>query len=163
MLSIRILGVEDAELFVEVRRLSLRTDPESFSARPETDEGSKLESARKRFATASPENGFVVGAFESNLAGIVGVIRASASSARIWGFYVRTETRGRGIGRALVEHALGVARQMPGVTRVELGVSRASRAARHVYIAAGFQETSFDAETSTHYMALELALEVDHD
>jgi ribosomal protein S18 acetylase RimI-like enzyme len=111
-----------------------------------------------RQGTATPGDGpFVLGAFESTLAGIVGVIRASATSARIWGFYVKPESRGRGIGRSLMQRAIDIVRQMPDVVSVELGVSSRSSAARHVYIAQGFRDTRFDAETDTHYMALELA------
>ena len=36
-MPIRLFTIDDASLFVDIRRLSLCTDPESFSARPETD------------------------------------------------------------------------------------------------------------------------------
>jgi ribosomal protein S18 acetylase RimI-like enzyme len=157
MLPIRMLSVEDAPLFVEVRRMSLRTDPSSFGSRPDTDPMSRHEIARERFARATPEDGpIVLGAFDSELVGMIGMIRVAATSAQIWGFYVRPESRGRGTGRALVRRALDVARQMPGVCSVELGVSMQSSAARHLYIEAGFQDTRFDAETETQYMALQL-------
>jgi ribosomal protein S18 acetylase RimI-like enzyme len=160
MSQTRVLTVDDASLFMEIRRSSLRTDPDSFSARPETDAWSKLETARQRFLTASPENGPVVlGAFESNLIGVIGLLRSSVTAVRIWGFYVRPDCRGGGTGRALVQHALEIARQMPSVVRVELGVGHTSTAARHVYEQCGFHETAFDAETGTHEMSLELAPE----
>ena len=157
MSPIRLLTIDDASLFVEIRRLSLCTDPDSFSARPETDAWSKLETARQRFSTATLENGpFVLGAFDPNLVGVIGLIRATPVAARVWGFYVRPECRGGGVGRALVQRAIEVARQMPGVARVELGVADKSIAARHVYLQSGFRETGFDAETGGHDMILEL-------
>src|SRR5262245_52966667 len=153
---IRVLTVEDASLFAEMRRSSLSTDPDSFSARPETDAWSKLETARQRFSTATPENGPVVlGAFDSNLVGAIGLIRSSLVTAGIWGFYVKPERRGAGIGRVLVQHALEVARQMPSVVRVELSVAHTSTAARHVYEQSGFHEVTVDAQTGAHEMSLE--------
>jgi ribosomal protein S18 acetylase RimI-like enzyme len=157
MLAIRVLTIDDASLFVDIRHLSLCTDAESFSARPETDAWSRLETARQRFSTATFEDGpFVLGAFDSNLVGIIGVIRAMPVAARVWGFYVKPECRGGGVGRALVQGAIELARQMPGVARVELGVADRSTAARHVYAQSGFRETRFDARTGTHDMVLEL-------
>jgi ribosomal protein S18 acetylase RimI-like enzyme len=157
MSAIRRLTLDDVALFVEIRRLSLQTDPDSFSARLETDAGSKLETARERFAAATPANGpFVLGAIDAKVLGIVGVIRSSPTSSEIWGFYVRPECRGGGLGRALLLRAIEVTRQMPGVTRIELGVSQASTAARHLYVAAGFRDVRFDAGTRTQYMKLDL-------
>jgi len=157
MLPIRLLTIDDASLFVDIRRLSLCTDLDSFSARPETDAWSRLETARQRFSTATLEDGpFVLGAFDSNLVGVIGVIRATPVAARVWGFYVMPECRGGGVGRALVQGAIRVARQMPGVARIELGVADKCTAARHVYAQSGFRETGFDAMTGGHDMILEL-------
>ena len=160
MSPIRLLTIDDASLFVEIRRLSLCTDPDSFCARPETDAWSKLETARQRFSTATLENGpFVLGAFDPNLVGVIGLIRATPVAARVWGFYVRPECRGGGVGRALVQRAIEVARRMPGVARVELGVADKSTAAWHVYAQSGFRETEFDAKTGGHDMILKLTPE----
>jgi hypothetical protein len=80
MLPIRMLTVDDASLFVDIRQLSLYTDADSLSARLETDAWSRLETARRRFSTATLEDGpFVLGAFYSNLVGVIGVIRATVS------------------------------------------------------------------------------------
>ena len=143
MVTIRTLGVDDAPLFVEMRRLSLSIDPEAFSANPDTDAASNLQFVRQRFAeAATPEDGsFVLGAFEKDLVGIVGVARAAASTVRVWGFFVKPEFRGRGIGKTLVERATELAVRLPNVVRMELGVSDSSVAARRLYEQAGFVDT----------------------
>lgn len=160
MSRIRVLSVEDVLSFVEIRRLSLSTDPDSFSAQPETDAWSKVETALQRLSTATPEDGpVVVGVFDPKLVAVIGLIRSSAVTLRVWGFYVRPEHRRGGIGRALVHQAIELARHMPGVVRLELGVADASIAARHAYEKSGFRETTFDAKTGTHDMVLELGPE----
>ena len=158
MLTIRILEVDDVPAFVKIRRLSLITDPDSFSARPETDAGSNLDLARERFENATPADGpFILGSFIDELVGIVGLIRASPNSARVWGFYVKPECRGSRIGVALVERAIAVARQMPGVVRLELGVSDSSIAAIRVYERAGFGATGSRTPDGARAMVLELS------
>jgi ribosomal protein S18 acetylase RimI-like enzyme len=155
--SIRLLTVDDASVFVDIRRLSLSMDPSAFSARPDTDAWSKLETARQRFSSATSADGpFVLGAFDSGLVGVIGVIRTAPVAARIWGFYVKPEHRGDGLGRTLVRSAIDVARRMPGVVRIELGVAHSCTAARHVYTQSGFQDARFDATTNGHDMVLEL-------
>jgi GNAT superfamily N-acetyltransferase len=157
MLTIRVLSVDDSSSFVELRRVSLNTDPDSFSARADTDAWSNIETARQRLASATRENGLIVlGAFDSNLVGAIGLIRSSTAVSRVWGFYVRPECRGGGVGRALIQHAIEIARHMPGVVRLELGVAHTSAAARNAYATSGFRETGFGAETGTHEMTLEL-------
>jgi ribosomal protein S18 acetylase RimI-like enzyme len=160
MSRIRVLSVEDVLSFVEIRRLALSTDPDSFSAKPEADAWSKVETARQRLSTATPENGpVIVGVFDPNLVGVNGLIRSSATSSRVWGFYVRPEHRRGGIGQALIREAIEIARRMPGVVRVELGVAEASIAARHAYAKSGFHETTLHANTGTRDMVLELKSE----
>jgi GNAT superfamily N-acetyltransferase len=157
MPPIRLLTIDDASMFVEIRRLSLCTDPDSFSALPETDAWSRIETARERFSMATLEDGpFVLGAFDPNLIGVIGLIRAKPVAARVWGFYVRPECRRGGVGRALVQGTIEVARKMPGVVRIELGVTDKSIAARHVYAQSGFRETGFDAKAGGHDMVFEL-------
>jgi ribosomal protein S18 acetylase RimI-like enzyme len=52
-------------------------------------------------------------------------------------FYVAPATRGQGLGRALLEAAMDVARRQ-GAIRMDLGTSEDDEAARHLYESAGF-------------------------
>lgn len=73
---------------------------------------------------------------------MVGVARASGSKRRhkayVWGMYVAPRSRRRGVGRALLEAAIGCARAWPGVERLHLSVTSAAARARRMYEAAGF-------------------------
>jgi len=157
MTIIRELGVDDTAAFVELRRLSLRTDPESFAANPETDAGSNMELARERFRQATAIEGpFVVGAFEDTLIGIGGLRRTGPAAAAVWGFYVKPDCRGRGVARLLIDRLIEIARRMPEVVRLELGVSGTSAAAMRVYERAGFRMTGRRTAECAHVMELEL-------
>jgi len=157
MFVIRLLTVDDASEFVVLRRLALVTEPSAFPARPETDRNSNLEIVRGRLGTATAENGpFVIGAFDPSLVGILGVIRGSAASANLWGFYVDVAHRRAGIGRALVQRALQVARQMPNMQRVDLAVSLTSTAATLLYEQVGFRTVQIDIAMDRREMTLEL-------
>jgi len=58
--------------------------------------------------------------------------------------YVSPDARGRGVGRKLVDEALRLGFEMPGVWQVLLGVNAANAPALELYTAAGF--TSFGLE-----------------
>ena len=79
----------------------------------------------------------------SQLVGMIGVVRGSRVKQRhrgiIWGMYVAPRARGRGLGRALLEAAIGHARQWPGVEQLHLSVSDTGVAAKHLYETAGFR------------------------
>lgn len=158
MVTIRSLGIDDAAAFVAMRRLSLDTDPDAFSANPETDPASNLDFVSKRFtASAAPgDDSFVLGAFEGDLVGIVGVARASGTSVRVWGFFVKPEFRARGIGKNLLDRATERAVRMGNVDRMELGVSDSSVAARRLYEQAGFIDTGKRTQECAHLMVRDL-------
>ena len=89
----------------------------------------------------------MVGAFDPELVGMVGVNRTNAESgdAGLWGFYVTPNCRRNGLGRALVERAVKCARQM-SVLRVELSVAEAAVAAIRLYESAGFVTVGSNGE-----------------
>ncbi len=58
--------------------------------------------------------------------------------AEIYSFYVRADYRGRGIGTALLDRALRVARGNPRIVKARLYVNDQQRAALRVYRKAGF-------------------------
>ena len=59
--------------------------------------------------------------------------------AEIYSFYVRAGSRGKGVGRDLLGHALSLARKNPRITKVRLYVNSQQRAALRMYERAGFE------------------------
>ena len=141
-MNLRLLNVDDANAAVALRRRALTTDPQAFAERIDSDPALQIDFVRRRLAANGIDAGAaVIGAFDPELCGIVGLHRVGEhpESCRLWGFYVEPEHRGRGTGRALVDRALAVAASIEGVQQVELSVSEQCVAAIHLYEVAGFE------------------------
>jgi ribosomal protein S18 acetylase RimI-like enzyme len=140
-LHIRRLAPADAEALVKVRREALLTEPLAFGA-ADTEELALLTFARR--ALGEREQQAVFGQVDGGeLAGMVGVIRVAGLKEQhksyVWGMYVAPRARGQGVGRALMQAAIGHARGWPGVEQVQLSVTEASASARRLYVALGFR------------------------
>jgi ribosomal protein S18 acetylase RimI-like enzyme len=154
MLEIRTLTVADADQYIALRRLALASDPSSFAYTPEEDPNLKIEVVRKRLSAADTADGpFVIGALDPELVGVIGVIRESDDTARLWWMYVQPAGRGKGTGRLLLRESLQLARGLPGVKTIVLSVARTAEAAIRLYASEGFR-TSKEDEVS-----LEMTLE----
>ena len=145
MLDIRTFTVADAEQFVALRRMALITDQAAFPWSADEDPNSKIEVVRGRLSSAKPTDGpFIVGAFDADLVGVVGVIRASEDAARLWGMYVRRDKRRKGTGRFLLREILRLARGLPDVKEIVLSVARSEEPAIRLYTRVGFRTNSED-------------------
>lgn len=166
MSLIRPLNVSDAEAFVALRRASLQDAPLSFAASPEDDRAGNVESVRHYIESRA--SGMILGAFESDLVGSVGLRRGPNSSTahqiHVWGMYVTPEFRGRGLARRLMEEALRQAKQFDGVTWACLDVTTEAPLARKLYESFGFrcwgtQPAGFQKQgqmLDVHHLALPL-------
>ncbi len=138
----RRLEPGDASALCALRARSLVEEPFAFGSSPGDDVFE--EPGRVAGMLATELESAVFGAFsESELVGMVGLVRASKAKVRhraeVYGTYVAGEHRGRGLGRelmqVLVEHA-----RATGVGRLALEVTEAMPAALALYRAAGFRE-----------------------
>lgn len=141
-MPIRLLTASDAEAWWHLRLGALRNDPASFADSAEEHLTKSLDVARERLSGDSAQN-FVVGAFENaKLIATAGFYRYShikeLHKGHIWGVYVRPESRGKGIARALIEEIIRRARAIEGLEQVLL-VASAHLPARKLYEALGFQ------------------------
>jgi RimJ/RimL family protein N-acetyltransferase len=138
----RILTDSDAAGFHHVRRRALQEEPEAFSMMPE--EMASVAALAERFKGEwSGQHGFVMGAFDSDLIGIVGCVREPRVKrlhvALIWGMYVVPEHRGRSLGRRLLLDAIAQAEKWPELEQLWLDVTTTNLAARMLYLSCGFQ------------------------
>ena len=140
-LAVRPLGPEDAAGFREVRLRALRDAPESFLSSFEDEASFSLEVFADRVRPT--DDAVVLGAFvQGALVGIIRLAREARPKVRhkatIQSFFVIPEARGSGVGRALLEEAVRLARAMAGVAQLGLSVSTAAPDAQRLYRTAGF-------------------------
>jgi len=141
--EIRLLTKDDAATYWHVRLEALEREPKSFSESVEEHRDTTVELAAERLA-ANPRDNFIFGAFhEGQLVGMAGFYRYTLAKARhkgrIWGVYVRSSCRGKGIGRALLQALLERIRACPGVEQVSLTVVSGQEAAKALYRSLGFE------------------------
>lgn len=171
MPTIRSLTPADAESYVALRREMLLDAPWAFGASPGQDRGSDLEGVRSQLADTAEYA--IVGAMQNvtgPLLAAAGIMRDRAHKRRhtatIWGVYVTPAARGQGLGKAVVNAAIGVARAWHGVARVQLSASENSRAARLLYQSVGFTNWGIEPDCirlddgrsfAEHHMSLHLS------
>ncbi|MDM8358787.1 GNAT family N-acetyltransferase [Pandoraea communis] len=141
--DVRRLVPSDALAFQALRLAGLQAHPEAFGSTYEEEKDWPVERVRERLAART--DGGVFGAFENErLIGVLGLGRGQRTNFAhvgfLWGLYVHSDAAGRGVGRALVEAALALARSQPGLRHVTLQVSADNRPAIALYQSFGFVE-----------------------
>lgn len=165
---IRQLQSQDGEKLFRLRRQGLLDEPFAFLASPEDDSISSPEAVRDQLLSPS-DNLVVFGALDGEaLVGMVGLGRdrpiKAAHRACIWGVFVASEYRRRGIGRRLLEAVLRHAREVDGLKSVYLSVSEKTPGAKRLYESVGFVAWGLEPDciryagesAREHHMALAL-------
>ena len=142
-MDFHLLTADDAEAFWHLRLEALRNDPASFADSADEHLKTTIESARELLTKSEPASNFVVGMFEGGtLIGTAGFFRYTHDKERhkghIWGVYVRPESRGKGVGSALMKETIRRAREMNGLEQITL-VASANLPAQRLYKALGFE------------------------
>jgi ribosomal protein S18 acetylase RimI-like enzyme len=142
-MDLRLLAANDAEVFWHLRLEALRNDPASFANSAEEHLNTTVETSREFLSKKDPVHNFVVGMFEEGkLSGTAGFFRRSNNKERhkghIWGVYVRPQSRGKGVARALMQEIIRRAHGIEGLEQVTL-VASANLPAQRLYKALGFE------------------------
>lgn len=149
-MRIRALEPSDLELFHSFRLRGLRENPEAFGSTFEEESVTPAEARRSRFY-CTDEN-FVLGAFgeDGRLNGVAGFYRAAPLKLRhkgfVWGMYVSPESRGGGVGRALLSSVIERGKSLLGLEQICLDVVTVNEAARALYLSQGFQIYALERE-----------------
>lgn len=154
---VRMLSPADAEELWHLRLLALESEPAAFTATAEEHRRTTSGHLAQRLEPSASGNA-VFGAFDgARLIGMTGLYRRpdpDAHVARIWGMFVIGEFRGRGLGRDLVRRVLSYARELPGITTVDLHVASTQQAARRLYVSCGFRPTGAFEHGNEHMCLL---------
>ncbi len=140
-MHIRKLTVEDGEELWTLRLRALKDNPEAFATTYEET----LRNGKEQFIHRMhpKEDAFYLGTFEPDLVGIVYFRRDEGRKnhhkGRLMGMYVRQESRGQGVGKALLQEVITQANRLPGLEQLHLMVVTTNDAARSLYRSAGFE------------------------
>ncbi|MDP3761175.1 MAG: GNAT family N-acetyltransferase [Ramlibacter sp.] len=164
-MEIRRLGPDDAPDYRALRMRALWEFPEAFTSSWQEDEMQPMQAWEVRLGG---EHAMFWGAFDGGaLCGMVGLERQTRSKNRhkatVVGMYVSQEYFGTGMGRALMEALLGVARE-EGVELLVLTVTEGNSVATNFYGQFGFRSFGIEPRAikvdgsyfSKNHMYLEL-------
>ena len=122
---------------------ALESEPFAFGKSVEEHRATAVETIADRFRDA-PKGNLYLGAFEDgSLVGMATFIRETGlkerHKGRIYGVYVCSEFRRRGVGRTLLANILEAVRQDSSLEHVLLAVATCQNAARELYRSFGFE------------------------
>jgi ribosomal protein S18 acetylase RimI-like enzyme len=142
-MEFRRLLPDDLKEVLSCRYRALETEPNAYVTTME-EEKTRGPSLFTMVLSSKGEGNVIFGAIDKkNIAGMIGILRNNKikdrHKAKIWGMYVDSHYRGKGIGGRLLDMALEHAREKMKVTIVTLSLESNNHVARQLYESRGFQ------------------------
>ncbi|SEO87769.1 Ribosomal protein S18 acetylase RimI [Amphibacillus marinus] len=165
-MEIRQLKSNDAESYLAIRLEALQNSHEAFATSYGEEKNQTENSYHDRL---SSETTFTFGAFiDKQLVGVITLVRETlvklSHRANLVAMYIKPEARGKGIGKLLVNSAIGQAAQLDGLEQIYLSVVTTNQSAKQLYLATGFevvgkqlralkwQDRYYDEEQMVYYL-----------
>ncbi|MEK9197106.1 MULTISPECIES: GNAT family N-acetyltransferase [Bacillales] len=153
-MNIRILKQEDAQVYQSLRLRALQTNPEAFGSTYEREVAFTQEMVEERIRAT--EDSYGLGAFDEKgeLLGVVRFVRETGMKEKhkgtIYGMYVAPETRGQGVGKALLQEVISRAKDFEGVEQIRLQVVSTNESAKKLYQSLGFETYGVEPRALLH-------------
>jgi ribosomal protein S18 acetylase RimI-like enzyme len=145
IVNIQPLTPNNAEAYQRLMFQALRDFPLAFGASYEEGLEEPVSAVAERIGKINEAGDEIIGAFDESgeLVGVVGLRRERMLKFRhkgvIWGFFVRPDQQGKGLGRRLMDAALTKARSIEGLEQLTLVVAEANTTAQKLYESFGFE------------------------
>lgn len=141
--TVRQLTKNDIGEFFPIRLEALKLVPTAFGSSFE-EETAKGPAWFESVLESQKDSNAIFGAFyEGVLVGTIGIFSdlrlKSGHKAMIWGMYVRSEHRGQGLGKQLVQQAIEHAKLKMKAEAVYLSVESSNDDAKNIYLKCGFK------------------------
>jgi ribosomal protein S18 acetylase RimI-like enzyme len=136
-ITIEKLNEDRWQDYRDLRLEALKSEPIAFSSSYEEEQSIPENSWRERINN----NLFVMA--DNKPVGLAGFFRNTHLKTHhvceMYGVYLRSEYRGQGIGKRLVEAVMAEIQRLKGVTIIEVGVNPTQKAAKNLYRKRGFK------------------------
>src|SRR5215218_3943895 len=140
-ISVVVIGPRDWRDLRAIRLEALRSEPAAFSSSYEETLSRSDEHWQQRLA--NDHSVHLLARARSRPIGMVGGYLGSdegdESVAVVFGMYVASEHRGKGVGRLLLTSLIDRLSAFPRITTIRLGVTETQEPARRLYESVGFQ------------------------
>ncbi len=137
-IEIRKLTRNDWQIFKELRLQMLKEEPQAFART--YDEVSKRTDEEWIENTENEESGILAVWLDGKLAGMNGYYYPERSIVEIWGMFIRSEFRGMGLGKKLMDEIEKEIRKDRNVKKIRTEVTTTQIPAWELYKKLGFLE-----------------------